>query len=754
MNQEDIADKYISRNKESYKRDSSKWKNKNEWAVVGAVRDRLQEFYNARSTSCYLTSFTGSKSWDVNWDLVEKDYLQYVGAVDPDDFKSNLKSPMAYRTISAIDARYRRQDLEFLIDARNEEDKDKATIFKYIYKDYFRRHPDIRYELLDVFKMTDVLGTGIAYIPYTRKTRTVKMPNRTEGSKVGDIENIKYEKKEIVDFDDPDFMYVNLKDFYVDPNCRNLHGRNYAATDCAWVTYPTIDQFMDEFEGDPEVFNLDKVTADNKQELATSFFKLPRDVVKGTIELIRYYNVSTDSFIVIANDVLIRNTPLPYQDKMLPFVRFVCVEHPGHFYGRGIPDIMLQLSSEDAAIRNLQLDRVKMTIDAPILAGATVFGDLEEQYQRIEPGQIIKVGDINQIKTMDSSTMPFDSFRLRSELKDEAVMSTGVNPQGMTLPMASTPATNTLTMKETMQDMINLYSDNKMRGLNWYGILLFSRFCEFYSRPSKQESLKLNKKAYRKIRLEDMELLTDKSGNLQQHKIKGYKTFELKPEYFKWTADPTIYISADFIAPISKAWQMRKAQEMLPQLAPFAGDPDTPLKNGGKPIINIRTLLREYVDVMEWGDKDLLIDEDEDRIDEITQAQQQQKDMQDNKFVAGHPGEPTAHRYTHAVELLALNNAVSSQDFIMMPPQISQLMLKYRDTLVKHLEEDSLLTSNADIAALQQAQPPVQPEVPMNNAVSVPTVSGNMGLPNSGGIPVPSKMGPEDVMGQMAGQAS
>jgi hypothetical protein len=43
--------------------------------------------------------------------------------------------------------------------------------------------------------------------------------------------------------------------------------------------------------------------------------------------------------------------------------------------------------------------------------------------------------------------------------------------------------------------------------------------------------------------------------------------------------------------------------------------------------------------------------------------------------------------------------------------------------------------------------------MPRNNAVNVPTVSGNQGLPNQGGMPVPNKMGVEDVTGQIAGTA-
>ena len=99
--------------------------------------------------------------------------------------------------------------------------------------------------------------------------------------------------------------------------------------------------------------------------------------------------------VVVADNIMIKATPLPYADKMLPFVDFRCVEHPGQFYGIGITDIVLQLSAEDSAIRNLQLDRGKFAVGIPVFAGATVYGELEDVWNRYEPNQVIPVSDIN-----------------------------------------------------------------------------------------------------------------------------------------------------------------------------------------------------------------------------------------------------------------------------------------------------------------------------------------------------------------------
>jgi hypothetical protein len=408
-----------------------------------------------------------------------------------------------------------------------------------------------------------------------------------------------------------------------------------------------------------------------------------------------------------------------------------------------------------------------------MMVGATVFGEVDDQLTRIEPGVILKVGDVTQTREMQYSNIPFDSFRISEELQNEAVMNTGVNPQGMTLPMSSTPATNTLSMKETMNDVMNMYEDNLMAGMCDWGTLLRSRFCQFYSQPTKKAALELNKKEMRELRLEDIDLYKDDKGNYNYREIKGSKIIPLDSEMFDWSSDPRIYVSPDFVSPISKAFEMRKAQEILPQLVQLAGGRNTVMQNGEPAVVDIRKLVRWYLEQMDMDDEDLIIDEDEDRIDEIKQAIKQQEDMQAGKNVEGRPGEPIAHRYAHAIELLRVNDTMAAEEFGMMmqsnEPKIvafAQAMDTYRRALTEHVRIDNLLVQQASDAAvsisdtttqgieqIMNPQPQVMPQMtaPMNNMVTVPTVTGNQGLPNAGGMPVPNNMSSADITGQMAG---
>lgn len=76
------------------------------------------------------------------------------------------------------------------------------------------------------------------------------------------------------------------------------------------------------------------------------------------------------------DDILIKEGPIPYQDKRHPFVAFHLIKHPGHFYGMGIVDAVLQLSAEDAANKNARIRNTRFKIEAPVFVGTLSSGML------------------------------------------------------------------------------------------------------------------------------------------------------------------------------------------------------------------------------------------------------------------------------------------------------------------------------------------------------------------------------------------
>ena len=158
----------------------------------------------------------------------------------------------------------------------------------------------------------------------------------------------------------------------------------------------------------------------------------------------------------------------------------------------------------------------------------------------------------------------------------------------------------------------------------------------------------------------------------------------------------------------------------------------------------------------------------------------------DGEEIEGIPGEPKAHRYTHAIELMKLNKTTQSDEFIQMMEiqeegvqTFINAMMDYKEKLTSHLEMDNLLDTQASEASieeskaieqLQQQMMAIQqggmpgmmpggmpgqemmgqgmgPEMPMNNQLGVPQMAGGPALPNQGQIPVPNMIAPTDESG-------
>ena len=52
---------YLDGPAEDYVSNYKIWSNKYEWKIVGKVKNRIQQMYNARQNSCNLVNFDGSE---------------------------------------------------------------------------------------------------------------------------------------------------------------------------------------------------------------------------------------------------------------------------------------------------------------------------------------------------------------------------------------------------------------------------------------------------------------------------------------------------------------------------------------------------------------------------------------------------------------------------------------------------------------------------------------------------------------------
>jgi hypothetical protein len=117
------------------------------------------------------------------------------------------------------------------------------------------------------------------------------------------------------------------------------------------------------------------------------------DVGEGSVEVLFYYNVDSDEYIIVANGVWLNPimindieeiSPMPFNHKELPFfdVRFELFS-ADFFYGKSLPDKLKSMQDVLNVMTNMLLDQSFLSIFMPILTNG--FDSIEDDYLR--PGR-------------------------------------------------------------------------------------------------------------------------------------------------------------------------------------------------------------------------------------------------------------------------------------------------------------------------------------------------------------------------------
>lgn len=213
--------------------------------------------------------------------------------------------------------------------------------------------------------------------------------------------------------DDPLVEHIDLWDFYVDPEARDIDDAQY----CIHKVYRDFE-YLKNMEKLGIYKNIDeviKLKKGNKNELfeeiggnqafetgmsnRLSLIGLQNiDKPTNKVELLEYW--TDDRIIVVANrSVVIRNEENPYHHRKKPFVRLVDVLVPHEFYGIGEIEPIEDLQYELNSLRNQRMDNINLIINRmwKVVRGADI--DLKQLVSR--PGGIIEVDDMDDIQELE-----------------------------------------------------------------------------------------------------------------------------------------------------------------------------------------------------------------------------------------------------------------------------------------------------------------------------------------------------------------
>jgi hypothetical protein len=665
-----------------------------------------------------------------------------------------------------------------ILSPTEEDDKSKVLVLKALLRHLENKQG---YKAYKKVSMRDVVmkGTAITYNGYLRRKRTVDIV--TGGPTIDELEsktteeleemndNLKKpqtEKQEIIDVDDIRSLAVPLEEFFIDPDARCLRGDSYEAMDCIWRTIPSLDNCVAELKGsdDPWIIrkNIKKITsigdAQNQDETSRPLFQSPDDLRgrPSQVQMIRYYNKLTDRYIIVVNDILLRDGPLPYNHKELPFTRHRLIPIPHNFYGIGAAYVLETLQLEDEILRNLRLESIRVSIAPPLVYNTEFAEDIDSQWDMIEPNMKIAMsGPVtpDNVRWLEGPAGNFEMYKMRETLREDAIMAFGINPIAYSVPKAGEPVRNNMMSLESTMKMIK-------KGIrNWAeeGYVesvrqIIALMRQFYSEKYVSDITTEGKEGeYKKIRLEGIELEDDGTGELMEKVIKGDSYFGVKGEYFNLTGDVDIQIDMDTLVPVSRALKIQNLRDAMTVLMPIFQNPVL-VQNTA-----FVELSRSYIEELGLVNKDKILaafpddDSEEEEVHadfqfELIKASLENPtialDPKNAAELAGQPGESNRHKRRHLdqmnvlmSQILGFNKQIEELQTQAQDPRIQVGMLEEMGQALAALQEERAKIEQQTVALRQHL---LQDNMPKDQAVEAKVMESKAAL----GEPMPGPEGP------------
>ena len=500
---------------------------------------------------------------EADWEIGDKEFGMVMPELEPGDWHSNLQLPDAFAAIQSQSQETVERKARPHILQTEESDEPKADFANSVLT-YNMNNTGFDYQYYLAKLSASIRGTAFLMDYWRTEKRTVKVPKS-----LNDDGTIKYETKEIIDFDDDYTEWVPNEYIHIDEKAKHID----EAVDGFKRDILNVEEFHRIYGNNPDFFDTEYVTAGG-DTADKSYFQMPSDVTMQEVEILHYYNRSIDAYWVVVNNVCIHDGPLPTKHKELPFVPVYQYRRPGSLWGMGIPKVIHFLSEERKSIRNLNMDRQKMQINKMFLHNNSF--DLDDEDLVTRPHGLISVdtngADIrSSIVPLDYGDVAPSYFRTEEILLEDIRRAHGIDDriQGV---QAGGTATEAAILKESSMKRINLISiTNEMDSIIRIGRLKWSNIQFFYGTPRMknitEENDERTEKVYRTITTQGKKFeIVSENGKkkLKMSDIKGGSALALKPEFNKYLeGDVDISVDSEIFAPVSKAIEQTKKTEMF-----------------------------------------------------------------------------------------------------------------------------------------------------------------------------------------------
>ena len=505
------------------------------------------------------------KEAEREWDLGRKMYRMWAPERPDDDWGADVVLPDGFAAIQThmqetIDARFRP-----VLEGVESSDDILANYNNSI----FQHAMDVTQfdaETTKARRISAMCGTAFTREEYRYETREVMDPTSFKDGE------IKYTKKEIVDWDDVYTRSVRNENCYFDENAEDPK----YAVDCIYREVLDHDVFTEMYDGRPGFKDIDKVVPAGKVSSNAGFFQMAGDMEDCDVEILHYENVLTDSYDVLANNVLIHSGPLPNKHKQLSLDVWAFYPVDGQIYGMGIPKIIYTLVEERRTNRNQRIDRGTLQNHKMFLVNDLF--DIDEDDLTPRPHGMARVNTnglpITQaVMPLEYGDVPVSSIRMDEELLADERRAHGMSESNNLQPGST--ATQAAILKEDTQRRIGLINTmlawNTLIGLGkkkWSNILFF--YPGGRTERIMEDNKWREKTVYRTIKTPGLEFKVYGGGDtgqkveLRANEIGGKGRVKLDPTYARYMLDDfDVVMDAAAMAVISKAIKRQEVNEMF-----------------------------------------------------------------------------------------------------------------------------------------------------------------------------------------------
>ena len=330
-----------------------------------------------------------------------------------ESWQSNFFHPVTKNKFKAMLAAVALDIPQTKVVAQNERlgrDANRADIMKHLIKfsyDQDNKEEQIFFEAWE----TAEKGTVIVYDGYLKakqKRKIIKSYDPTTGE-------IETEEQEV----ETDNQCVN----FIVP-LMNLYIKDWTIFDIqkqpslCWVERMGVDEFQTEFgkyKNAGYVKTSNQLTDKNEQDVYFKEFWQEREKDDEPIEVIRYFNKGKDDFKIIANGVLLFESPLILgkKKKWYPFAKTVFEPFAtDFFYGNSLPNTLMGEQDVINALFNMSIDKTYKSMVPSLLIGNINKDDFDLEDPNSTIDTKIYVQDIQQVKEIPIKGIDQSDFKM------------------------------------------------------------------------------------------------------------------------------------------------------------------------------------------------------------------------------------------------------------------------------------------------------------------------------------------------------